>query len=43
MANVAAGLLDYGFCEEDVAKVMGGNWLDFFQRSFGPVTAEKPH
>jgi membrane dipeptidase len=43
MANVAAGLLDYGFCEEDVAKVMGGNWLDFFQRSFGPVTVEKPN
>ncbi len=35
--NVAIGLRKVGFKEEDVNKVMGGNWLNFFDYSFGPV------
>ena len=34
--NLVKGLRDYGFLEEDVEKIMGGNWLAFFKRSFGP-------
>ncbi|MFO0994887.1 MAG: membrane dipeptidase [Hyphomicrobiales bacterium] len=34
-ANIAAGLAKAGFTQEDVAKVMGGNWLAFFDESFG--------
>ena len=26
----------------DIDKIMGGNWLDFFERSFGPEKAERP-
>lgn len=36
--NLVEGLQDYGFSEEDVKKIMGGNWLAFFKKSFGPVT-----
>ena len=32
--KVAKGLEDHGFKEADVAKVMGGNWLSFFEKSF---------
>ena len=35
--NIANGLRKVGFKEEDVNKVMGGNWLNFFDYSFGPV------
>ena len=35
--NVAEGLRDIGFREEDVAKVMGRNWLHFFEHSFTPA------
>ena len=35
--NVTNGLRKVGFKEEDVNKVMGGNWLHFFDYSFGPV------
>jgi len=38
-ANIAAGLAKAGFNEEDVAKVMGGNWLAFFDKSFGRLSA----
>ena len=31
--NIAAGLRTAGFAAEDVAAVMGGNWLNFFDRS----------
>ena len=35
--NIAEGLKAAGFAAEEVAKIMGGNWLDFFERSFGPA------
>jgi len=37
VANIATGLSDVGFEADDVAKLMGGNWLRFFDESFGPV------
>jgi microsomal dipeptidase-like Zn-dependent dipeptidase len=33
--NLADGLRAQGFADADVRKVMGGNWLSFFERSFG--------
>ncbi len=33
--NLAAGLKEVGFSDEEVAGIMGGNWLQFFDRSFG--------
>jgi microsomal dipeptidase-like Zn-dependent dipeptidase len=35
--NVAEGLQAAGFSTDEVAKIMGGNWLAFFERSFGPA------
>ena len=35
-SNIADGLRQAGFGEADVEKVMGGNWLQFFSRSFSP-------
>ncbi len=35
--NIAAGLVKHGFSSEDVAKVMGLNWLRFFEENFGPA------
>jgi microsomal dipeptidase-like Zn-dependent dipeptidase len=35
--NIEQGLLDVGFNAEDTAKVMGNNWLGFFDDNFGPV------
>ena len=34
--NIAAGLAAQGFQPDEVAKIMGGNWLAFFDASFGP-------
>ena len=34
--NIAAGLSDYGFRDADIAAVMGGNWLRFYDENFGP-------
>jgi len=34
--NIAAGLARQGFQPGEVAKIMGANWLDFFDASFGP-------
>ena len=34
--NVAEGLAAVGFQAGEVGKIMGGNWLDFYERSFGP-------
>lgn len=34
--NVEKGLREAGFSEEDTAKVMGDNWLGFFDENFGP-------
>ena len=30
------GLADKGFSPEEVAKIMGGNWLGFFRDGFEP-------
>ncbi len=35
--NIERGLLDTGFSAEDTAKVMGNNWLEFFDDNFGPL------
>ncbi len=34
--NIESGLRDAGFSDGDVEAVMGGNWLGFFDRNFGP-------
>jgi microsomal dipeptidase-like Zn-dependent dipeptidase len=34
--NVEQGLRETGFSAEDTAKVMGNNWLRFFDDNFGP-------
>lgn len=34
--NITEGLLDKGFAEDEVAKIMGGNWLAFFRDAFRP-------
>ena len=38
-ANIAAGLASVGFAADEVTAIMGGNWLRFFDESFGPVSA----
>ncbi len=35
--NIAAGLKAAGMSDDDTAKVMGGNWLKFFDENFGPA------
>jgi microsomal dipeptidase-like Zn-dependent dipeptidase len=35
--NIAEGLRAAGFDRTEVEKIMGGNWLAFFERSFGPA------
>ena len=37
--NIAEGLKAAGFSDGDIAKMMGGNWLRFFDVSFGPAKA----
>ncbi len=34
--NIAMGLRDMGFGDAETDKVMGGNWLRFFDENFGP-------
>jgi len=34
--NLVEGLKQYGFDQESVEKIMGKNWLDFFEKSFCP-------
>ncbi len=36
LPGLAKGLRDAGFDAAGVDKIMGGNWLDFFERSFAP-------
>ncbi len=36
--KLAAGLRAAGFDDAEVGKIMGENWLDFFERSFGPMS-----
>jgi len=35
--NLVKGLQNFGFSEGDVEKIMGGNWLTFFEKSFEPA------
>jgi membrane dipeptidase len=35
--NIEQGLSDVGFSAEDTGKIMGDNWLRFFDENFGPV------
>ncbi|NND00443.1 MAG: membrane dipeptidase [Gammaproteobacteria bacterium] len=35
--NIAEGLIEQGFEQVDVDKIMGGNWLAFFEHSFEPA------
>jgi membrane dipeptidase len=35
--NIEQGLRDAGFSDEDTGKIMGDNWLRFFDENFGPV------
>jgi membrane dipeptidase len=37
MANLTAGLRAKGFSDDDVAKIMGGNWLRFMTDGFAPA------
>jgi|GEM_PF-951007 len=37
VSNIAAGLKATGTSHEDTAKVMGGNWLKFFDDNFGAI------
>lgn len=37
--SLREGLVDTGFAPEEVDRIMGGNWLSFFARSFGPAPA----
>ena len=37
MPEVAAGLREIGMAEDEVAKIMGGNWLRFFADGFMPI------
>jgi len=34
--NLTEGLLKVGFSQDEVAGLMGGNWLRFFEEGFGP-------
>ncbi len=36
--NIVQGLRDNGFLESDIEKIMGRNWLAFFDKSFIPKT-----
>lgn len=36
LPNIASGLAGVGFDKSEVAAIMGGNWLRFYDASFGP-------
>ena len=36
MPNIATGLKAVGFNPDEVAAIMGGNWMRFFEANFGP-------
>jgi membrane dipeptidase len=42
LPNLTAGLLDAGFSRQEVAKIMGGNWLRCFAEGFEPADAAAP-
>ncbi|MCY4050459.1 MAG: membrane dipeptidase [Gammaproteobacteria bacterium] len=35
--NIRTGLQSVGFSEQEIAKIMGENWLQFYDMSFGPA------
>ncbi|MCY3768733.1 MAG: membrane dipeptidase [Gammaproteobacteria bacterium] len=35
--NIVAGLENAGFSSDHIEKVMGKNWMSFFEKSFGPM------
>ena len=37
LANLREGLRRTGFSEQEVGDIMGGNWLRFYNASFGPM------
>lgn len=37
--NIARGLLEVGFAQNEVDKIMGGNWFAFFDRSLAPSSS----
>jgi membrane dipeptidase len=37
--NIAEGLAHAGFSTDEVDRLMGLNWLAFFDRSFGPAAS----
>jgi microsomal dipeptidase-like Zn-dependent dipeptidase len=37
--NIAAGLRQTGFDDDAIGRVMGGNWLAFFEKSFSAIRA----
>ncbi len=41
--NITQGLLDIGFNQEETAKIMGQNWLTFFEESFTPADQAELH
>ena len=36
MPNIASGLKTVGFNQDEIAAVMGGNWMRFFEANFSP-------
>ena len=36
-SNLRGGLREAGFSAAEVAKILGGNWLHFFEDSFAPL------
>ena len=43
LPNLARGLAEVGFSEDEIAGIMGGNWLRFFDHSFGPADGTHDH
>ena len=35
--NIAVGLAEVGFQKSEIKKIMGENWLSFFDKAFRPV------
>ena len=35
--NMVTGLQKVGFSQDEIAGIMGGNWLRFYDQNFGPV------
>ena len=36
--NIAVGLAEVGFSADEIADIMGLNWLRFYEQNFGPLT-----